>query len=158
MSNLSRIKETEKMLKTLGTVDDSTELVSENYRNKILRVYDLYENKYNDVSDDTLCVYVYFNGTYVVTNEDLSYVVYSIEDRNLLEKLFSKTSFEIKVDENKSSDRKYLAYIDVSASANDLSEVKELIIKYRACNDIFLSDKVESIIGDDGKIYLDRSN
>lgn len=137
MSNLSRIKETEKMLKTLGTVDDSTELVSENYRNKILRVYDLYENKYNDVSDDTLCVYVYFNGTYVVTNEDLSYVVYSIEDRNLLEKLFSKTSFEIKVDENKSSDRKYLAYIDVSASANDLSEVKELIIKYRACNDIF---------------------
>ncbi|EMF0336500.1 hypothetical protein KCT23_002310 [Enterococcus faecium] len=72
--------------------------------------------------------------------------------------MFSKTSFEIKVDENKSSDRKYLAYIDVSASANDLSEVKELIIKYRACNDIFLSDKVESIIGDDGKIYLDRSN
>lgn len=126
MSNLSRIKETEKMLKTLGTVDDSTELVFENYRNKILRAYDLYENKYNDVSDDTLCVYVYFNGTYVVTNEDLAYVVYSIEDRNLLE--------------------------------NDLSEVKELIIKYRACNDIFLSDKVESIIGDDGKIYLDRSN
>lgn len=158
MSNLNRIKETEKMLKTLGTVDDGTELLSENYRNKILRVYDLYENKYNAISDDTLCVYVYSNGTYVVTNEDLPYTVYTIEERDLLQKLFAKTSFEIKVAENKSLVRKYLAYIDVSASANDLSKVKELIIKYRDCNDIFLSDKVESIIGDDGKIYLDRSN
>ena len=43
------------------------------YRNLILKSYELYENKYNATVDDSLCIEVWSNGTYVVTNEDLSF-------------------------------------------------------------------------------------
>ncbi|MGC3206483.1 hypothetical protein ACPTFY_14345, partial [Enterococcus faecalis] len=77
-----------KFLVSLGTVEDYTEEVAVKYRNLILKSNELYENKYNDTVDDSLCIEVWSNGTYVVTNEDLSFVCDSDEDLQKLKVLF----------------------------------------------------------------------
>ncbi|MEY8307768.1 hypothetical protein AAK913_14350 [Enterococcus faecium] len=128
----------------------------EEYREEILKSYSLYENKYNDSVDDSLCIEVHSNGTYIVTNDDLPYGCYSIEDRYLLEKLFDEIAFVLEFTEHHNALGPYLVSVTVNGTANSLSEVKELILQYRQCNDQFLSSKVKEIIGDDGKIYLDR--
>ncbi|EPI26100.1 hypothetical protein D352_00150 [Enterococcus faecium LA4B-2] len=158
MSELNEIKEIEKLLKTLGTLEDYSEYVKAEYKNQILKVYDLYENKYNDSCDDSLCIEVHINGTCIITNDDLPYDVLSVKDYELLKNVFENTPFELKINEHKHSNISYYGSAVVTATANNLSELKNLILQYRACNDRFLSDKVEEIKGDDGKIYLDRRN
>lgn len=83
-----RIKITDSFLKTLGTVEDFSEGIADKYRNIILKSYELYENKYNDTVDDSLCIEIWSNGTYVVTNEDLSFDCDSEADLRMLEELF----------------------------------------------------------------------
>ena len=94
-----RIEAVTKFLESLGTVEDYTEDVAVKYRNLILKSYELYENKYNDTVDDSLCIEVWSNGTYVVTNEDLSFDCESEEDLQKLKELFVNTSFYITINE-----------------------------------------------------------
>ncbi|EGP5708899.1 hypothetical protein ACJQ40_002317 [Enterococcus faecium] len=152
----NQIKKAETLLKTLGTLEDNSIYIMEEYREEILKSYSLYENKYNDSVDDSLCIEIHSNGTYIVTNDDLPYDSYSIEDRYLLEKLFDETAFVLELTEHHNALGTYSASVTVNGTANSLSEIKELILQCRQCNDQFLSNKVKEIIGDDGRIYLDR--
>ncbi|WP_241655693.1 hypothetical protein [Enterococcus casseliflavus] len=149
-----RIKSTESFLKTLGTIEDFTYCIVDKYRNTILKSYELYENKYNDVTDDSLCIEIWSNGTYLVTNETLNYYCKSEADLQLLKELFHKTSFCVDVTELNRNGHK--ATVNVEAIAKNLKELEQLIKEYRVCNSNYLKDKVVEIVGDDGNIYLDR--
>ncbi|MEN2279565.1 hypothetical protein AAH973_01860 [Enterococcus faecalis] len=149
-----RIKNIESFLKTLGTVEDFTDDIADEYRNVILKSYELYENKYNDSVDDSLCVEVWSNGTYVVTNEDLSFDCENEADLRMLKELFLKTSFC--VDVKKLNKIGHTAMLSVKARSKNLKELQQLIEEYRICNSNYLKDKVVEIVGDDGNIYLDR--
>ena len=143
MSELNEIKEIEKLLKTLGTLEDYSEYVKVEYKNQILKVYDLYENKYNDSCDDSLCIEVHTNGVCIITNDDLPYDVLSIKDYELLKNVFENTPFELKINERQHSNISYYASAVVTATENNLYELNDLIIQYRECNDRLLSDKIE---------------
>ncbi|WP_429976920.1 hypothetical protein [Enterococcus sp. AZ051] len=149
-----RIKSTESFLKTLGTVEDFTDYVTDKYKTIILKSYELYENKYNHVVDDSLCIEIWSDGTYLVTNETLHYDCKSEADLRLLKELFLKTSFCVDVTELNRNGHK--AMVDVEARAKNLKELEQLIKEYRVCNSNYLKDKVVEIVGDDGKIYFDR--
>ncbi|HGS8682999.1 TPA: hypothetical protein ACMUAZ_002877 [Enterococcus faecalis] len=151
-----RIKNTESFLKTLGTIEDFSDGIADKYRNIILKSYELYENKYNDTVDDSLCIEVYSNGTYIVTNEDLSFDCESEADLRMLEELFFKTPFYVDVRELNKIGHK--ATLSVKARAKNLKELEQLIEEYRVCNSNYLKDKVVEIVGDDGNVYLDRTN
>lgn len=150
----ARIRDTETLLQTLGTVEDFSNDTLESYKTKIPKTYALYENKYNDSVDDSLCIELYTEGTYLITNDDLPYSCYSKNDRQLLEELFYETPFELEINEHKGET--YAASISVSAWAKNIYEVKGLILQFRSCNDGFLANKVQEKVGDDGHIYLDR--
>jgi hypothetical protein len=141
-------KEIERVLNNLGTVEDVSSEIIEEFKEEMPYSYLLYENKYNDVSDDSICIEVYSNGTFIVTNEDLPYNYSTRKEEKELKNLFNNTEFDVK---NKNN-----AVISVSAKANNLNEVKNLIDLYRNLNDRFLIDKVVEVTGDDGKTYLDR--
>ena len=149
-----RIEAVTKFLESLGTVEDYTEDVAVKYRNLILKSYELYENKYNDTVDDSLCIEVWSNGTYVVTNEDLSFDCESEEDLQKLKELFVNTSFYVTINELNKVGHK--ATLSVKAKAKNLRKLGQLIKEYRSCNCKYLKDKVTEIIGDDGRVYLDR--
>ncbi|MGG5311311.1 hypothetical protein [Enterococcus sp. DIV1304_2] len=156
MAKDERIKKTESFLKTLGTVEDFTDYITDEYKTIILKSYEIYENKYNDVIDDSLCIEIWSNGTYLVTNEDLDYACESEADLRMLKELFRKTSFCLDVRElNKIG---FKATLSVKARAKNLKELKQLIEEYRICNSNYLKDKVVEIVGDDGNIYLDRKS
>lgn len=48
------------------------------------------------------------------------------------------------------------ATLSVKAKAKNLRKLGQLIKEYRSCNCKYLKDKVTEIIGDDGRVYLDR--
>lgn len=149
-----RITETEVLLGSLGTVEDESMYILENYRKVIPKSYTLLENKYNDVDNDSLCIEIHSNGTYVVTNSELPYTCYNSDDLRFLKELFSKTSFAVEVTERDMG--AYIALVSVSAKVNNLEEAGKLIKEYRVQNDLYLADKTTEIIGNDGNIYLDN--
>lgn len=152
----ARIKETETLLNTLGTVEDISKYTLEEYRDKVPKSYTLYEDKYNDSTDDSLTIEIYADGTYSITNDDLPYSCNSITDLKLLEESFLETPFKLETIERKENG--YYASVAVTAKVKNIYDVKRLILQFRTCNDKYLSDKIKEIVGDDGRIYLDRLN
>ncbi|OTN83941.1 hypothetical protein A5819_003491 [Enterococcus sp. 7E2_DIV0204] len=146
--------EIEKALNLLGTVEDDSNRIIENYKKEMPHSYLLYENKYNDVSDDTICIEVYSNGSYVVTNDDIPYTCYSKIKLQELEVFFKNTPFLLDVPPVEQE--RYPVPVSVTARANNLNEVAVLIKTFREINDKVLKEKVKKIKGNDGQIYLDR--
>ncbi len=70
-----------------------------------------------------------------------------------LKELFVNTSFYITINELNKVGHK--ATLSVKAKAK-FKELGQLIKEYRSCNCKYLKDKVTEIIGDDGRVYLDR--
>ncbi|GGD04487.1 hypothetical protein [Enterococcus wangshanyuanii] len=136
-----KTKEIEKVLNRLGTVEDDSDRIIEEYKKEMPHSYLLYENKYNDVSDDTICIEVYSNGSYVVTNDDLPYTCYSKIELQELKVSFENTPFLLNVPPT--NQETYPVLVSVTAQANNLNEVTLLIETFRKINDAFLRNKVK---------------
>ena len=94
-----RIEAVTKFLESLGTVEDYTEDVAVKYRNLILKSYELYENKYNDTVDDSLCIEFGQTGLMLLQTRIYLLIVRSEEDLQKLKELFVNTSFYITINE-----------------------------------------------------------
>ena len=122
------IQEVEQTLKKLGTIDDMSEYISDS--NLLKKSYLLFEDKYEDSSDDSLDVNIYQDNRLEVTNESLSYQSELPEETSYLQELFSNSSFEVSVQDQR-REPTYLTTVTVTAIAVDLEQMVSLIKEYR---------------------------
>lgn len=122
------VEKIERELNQLGTTEDrSEELIID----EALKLFSLFENKYEDVSDDSVDICVYTDGLIEISNEALPFVPQSTEESTYLSNLFSRSKFSVISTSNLS--------IFVTSKTSRIEELQDLVQEYRALRTQYLN-------------------
>ncbi|AZP91663.1 MULTISPECIES: hypothetical protein [Enterococcus] len=115
-------------LDQLGISEDrSEELIND----EALKLFTLFENKYEDVSDDSVDICLYRDGIIEISNEALPFSPQSMEERVYLTNLFSDSNFTVTSTSNR--------FIHVTSKMRKIEDLQELIQEYRSLRTQYLN-------------------
>lgn len=114
------VEKIERELNQLGTTEDRSEelIIDEG-----LKLFSLFEDKYEDVSDDSVDICVYRDGLMEISNEALPFSPQSMEECTYLSNLFSDSNFSVISTSNNS--------IFVTTKTSRIEELQNLVQEYR---------------------------
>jgi len=122
------IQQVERCLKQLGETEDrSEELVGD----EAMKLFTLYENKYEDVSDDSVDICLYRDMEIEVFNEALPFYPQTEEERKYLLALFKDSSFTV--------DSSSQNVVSVSNKTSNLEDLSKIIKKYQRLRTKYLN-------------------
>ena len=114
------IQQVERCLKQLGETEDrSEELVGD----EAMKLFTLYENKYEDVSDDSVDICLYRDMEIEVFNEALPFSPQTEEERKYLLALFEDSSFTV--------DSPSQNVVSVSNKTSGFEDLSKIIKEYQ---------------------------
>ena len=122
------IQQVERCLKQLGETEDrSEELVGY----EAMKLFTLYENKYEDVSDDSVDICLYRDMEIEVFNEALPFSPQTEEERMYLLALFKDSSFTV--------DSSSQNGVSVSNKTSNLEDLSKIIKEYQRLRTKYLN-------------------
>ncbi|MGM0294518.1 hypothetical protein [Enterococcus mundtii] len=136
-------------LDQLGISEDrSEELIND----EALKLFTLFENKYEDVSDDSVDICLYRDGIIEISNEALPFSPQSMEERVYLIKLFTDSNFTVISTSNR--------FIHVTSKMSRIEDLQELVQEYRTLRTQYLNKYGATIyyetVLEDGSIGWER--
>lgn len=122
------IQQVERCLKQLGETEDrSEELVGD----EAMKLFTLYENKYEDVSDDSVDICLYRDMEIEVFNEALPFSPQTEEERKYLLALFEDSSFTV--------DSPSQNVVSVSNKTSGFEDLSKIIKEYQRLRTKYLN-------------------
>lgn len=115
-------------LEQLGIFEDrSEELIND----EALKLFTLFENKYEDVSDDSIDICAYRDGLIEISNEALPFSPQSMEERAYLTNLFTDSNYTVISTSNLST--------YVTNKTRRIEDLQDLVQEYRTLRTQYLN-------------------